>query len=1202
MSAISSLFAFPANAQIDSNPPLPNVLLLVDSSGSMEYMPDGTLPATCDPANTSSDLNRWAALVEVLTGTVQQRSCEAVNRNSAAFQSEFSLGGLDPYDTGYNLPHHRIVSNGCVAGPGTTPVSVFDWPAGAINYHPWDNAAGTCTTPFQQATDGLLDTFRTRARFGLMTFDSSPDPGTGLSGGVANYQTGIDGLWSYFLDWQNTSTNSAKGRPAGCLEDQMLEVGARNAAAPPWEGRMIAFGRWNATTAQLDVINDHVQEALLAMRPYGATPLDGLLADARFFFRDDTDDDPADPGFEFGPRDDQYVVGGCRNQFAIVLSDGEPNLDMRPFCEGTGGVCPYPLKSYEMAAQLYQTGNPDTAIPVFAVGFGLSEGGSTQCEDLDNTDLQSGGVCETATGSLLACCNLLRIAWEGGTQKAYFADNVGELRNVLSQVMASITAQSTSRTMPAFVSVGVTQAGNTNAPAVAYEFTSSFDPRPGSLWSGNLERQRWVCEPVSGVLTPVLKPVEDNRGDDFTANINDGKLVRPREFRTFLGTQSTVAGNPFIDSAGTIRPTLVNNDGLGLYGGSPSTLPGGASDLATQMQTSPAAMGMFPMPPACSAADLAAANEAQCAYIVMNWELGGSNGANKPTRAPEEFGAIYHATPAAIGPPSAAIRDPAYEAFALSNSTRPLMLYSATTDGQLHAFKVASNDPSDSSGVLADELENNELWSFLPPHVLPNLLSQYSSAQQLLLDGTPVVKDVIFERSLNQAIAGSATWHTVLVAGGGNAGGFYYALDITNPTNPVFLWQISNTSAGGSLEPLFGTRSGTPAIATISYDDGSSVKEVGVAILPGGHGTLGTGDCVRHLNSFPGVDTVTGQLQNYLPRTSVRCWQGGPARSLTIVRLDTGEVLASFRGEAGDGPAALDGSRTKVVGFDSPITGEPVPFPSLVGQLADRIYVGDADGTLWRVDLSRPDPAQWRVHLAWDAYSAGDTPADGQPVETRPVISLDEKGNTIILYATGDQENFFTATTGMKNRVWSISEVPIAAFTYPFRNKENWFLNFDDGKRVTGPIALFDEVLYFATFTPQTGANVCSEGFGSIWGVDFVKFTSTAGGPRPLPRLPQDPNAVPIVFVDEQPQAAGTVVFGVAITQQPSCFETASVSDEYVGNYTQVTTAVPPRFVLKFHTGAQGTPNTGSVTNVDTLVLPIPRNTSIIDSWAAIIE
>ena len=29
-------------AQIDIAPPLPNVLLLVDTSGSMEYLPDGT--------------------------------------------------------------------------------------------------------------------------------------------------------------------------------------------------------------------------------------------------------------------------------------------------------------------------------------------------------------------------------------------------------------------------------------------------------------------------------------------------------------------------------------------------------------------------------------------------------------------------------------------------------------------------------------------------------------------------------------------------------------------------------------------------------------------------------------------------------------------------------------------------------------------------------------------------------------------------------------------------------------------------------------------------------------------------------------------------------------------------------------------------------------------------------------------------------
>ncbi|MGH7272798.1 MAG: hypothetical protein ACREJ3_20400 [Polyangiaceae bacterium] len=37
--------------QVDTNPPLPNVLLMLDNSGSMERMIDGTLPEST-PANT----------------------------------------------------------------------------------------------------------------------------------------------------------------------------------------------------------------------------------------------------------------------------------------------------------------------------------------------------------------------------------------------------------------------------------------------------------------------------------------------------------------------------------------------------------------------------------------------------------------------------------------------------------------------------------------------------------------------------------------------------------------------------------------------------------------------------------------------------------------------------------------------------------------------------------------------------------------------------------------------------------------------------------------------------------------------------------------------------------------------------------------------------------------------------------------------
>src|SRR5262249_5042032 len=149
------------------------------------------------------------------------------------------------------------------------------------------------------------------------------------------------------------------------------------------------------------------------------------------------------------------------------------------------------------------------------------------------------------------------------------------------------------------------------------------------------------------------------------------------------------------------------------------------------------------------------------------------------------------------------LRDESYAAYAADAAVkkRPLVLYAATTDGQLHAFKVASNDSADTAKV--DKLENNEIWSFIPPHVLPGILPTYGR-QALLLDGTPVVSDVagstvtgLFERTRAQAQAGAAStkWSSVLVAGGGSAGGFYYALDITNPYDPKFLWQLSTNDS-----------------------------------------------------------------------------------------------------------------------------------------------------------------------------------------------------------------------------------------------------------------------------------------------------------------------------------------------------------------------------------------------------------------------
>jgi type IV pilus assembly protein PilY1 len=667
-----------------------------------------------------------------------------------------------------------------------------------------------------------------------------------------------------------------------------------------------------------------------------------------------------------------------------------------------------------------------------------------------------------------------------------------------------------------------------------------------------------------------------------------------------------------IDSQGSIRPNLSGDEGLGLYSG--TVVTGNRAAMVSAMQASPLAMGITssPLPSVCNTPDLNAANATDCAGRLMNWELGGSNGGGLPSRAGNEFGAIYHSTPAVIGQPAAFIRDSSYERFAALQATRPLMLYTATVDGQLHAFKVTPGDPADNQKV--DSLANNELWSFMPPYVLDGIPSQFPSTPTNLLDGAPVVKDVPFERTLSQAINGGqatgAEWHTVLVAGGYLGGGFYYAVDVTDPTSPEFLWQISHDTDG---DPLFGDFSGQPEITLISYEENNVVKEVAVAILPGGHGTqTGSGHCHRDITDYTHISG------SYLPRKHIPCWNEDEAKSVTIVRLSDGEVLQRFvKTVDNNGSAILPSDRVQQFDFDTPIL-TAVPFPSGTGQVSNRIYLSDQDGTLWRIDLSDPDPTQWEAHIMFDAYPFPSEDGSGlydtgEPIAVPPTISVDGTGNTIINFGTGDQEDY--TSTDINGRVWSLTEFPESVGSVPFRVEPNWVLgdptyangSFNAGERVLGPITVFDGTAYFATFTapdPNDPAQACEVGFGRIWAVDFAEPRPATIGPEPEPRFPDgiggfkyNPDQT------DSPDLAGDpVIFGVAVAAEPSCVEEASVTDDYVGQHTTLAQSVPPTFKLKFHTGTEGTADAGSDVKGGSLNVPQPDLQGFIDSWASVVE
>jgi type IV pilus assembly protein PilY1 len=1320
--------------QVDTNPPLPNVLLMLDTSGSMERMSDGSLPETntantcncvdtngvisCNWAQTPAPAeNRWNTVQTALTGTLTNGfNCVAMPRNAGStFAQEYQIGGRDPYDTGYYLPFHRMVAQdlttgspvACVIAPGTLPGapptagvgpqvagsgaggSAAAFPSNAIvarQYGKLPPSATSCT--FAQGNNGAIGAASPLIRFGLMTFDVDPDPGLGVSTDMPNTTASVlnpafTGMWTYPFaipptggtGWGTSMFTTPTGFPPGCLTASAMAVGARNPSAPPWEGRMMYFPATNDLSAQQSN-NSQIEQVILATRPYGGTPVAGMFAAAQYYFWKDPN----------GPMADDYATHGCRPEFAILLTDGAPNLDLQPSCSQQGitpdggttlGSCPFALPQ-ETARILYNTGITNGTkqfVTTYVLGFAVSQfqdnGTTAHCTDFaTNGSLASS--CDCSDPALPTkqpygpCCELQCIARAGGSTQAYFADSANDLSAALNAILNAIAKNSTTRTTPAFSPVVSSVVVDPAHPATNAEiFLSSFNtspPPPKSNafpviapvpWTGNIQRQRYDCTAnMSGtgytVPTPTPNPT---LGDDFAANLNSHIWTYPRTFYAFLPA-ADVSGN--VDSTSTIRPYVSPSvgDGLGqhlarTYSGPSSAVSAGipasafGSSIGACNYTSKTTGGVIAM------------DNISCKSMLFNYLFGDESfsaqgmwpGFVFDSRYNYALGDIYHATPAVVGPPGSLLQDQLYVGFRQHwqacppppatppGSCRNQMVYAATNDGLLHAF-------------WADETkeENNEVWAMVPPAVLPNLYSSYPSSHLFLLDGSPITKDIVWER--RDTTTDFNVWHTMLVAGFGSSFPGYYAVDVTNPNpsnlngvtpkdpdptsksplGPTFLWQL--TKLPSSVYQPFGKYSATPALTTLFVDPDNSgtPREIGVAILPGGKdgAPSATASCAR-----ASTTSARAPLGAWSARTAVRCWGTNHVstdpvngRSLAIVRADTGEILRVFARKADVPSTDPIFNRVNDTPLDSPMTGTPIPFPVDVGSDATKVFMGDEDGTIWRFDLSSTNPANWVGEMFVDLYNQDvdqtSTPwNDGQPFQVRPVTSLDPRGNIVLNVATGTTDQYDTNGIDL---VYSVSEQEASDGT--LRASVNWYLApkvmgmqgkglLDPGERVSGPMTVFNGTLYFATY--DAGANtsdVCHAGMGKIWGLDFVVPQSTTkpadysmGGKIELQTNP--PSSSPPQYILEtqiDPSLAGAVIPGVSIKATPACASLTSGNDQYVpgASHTTPTNFTPGTFSLFAQAGTKGTG--GSATQQINVALPPPTSPTVLDSWAAVLE
>jgi type IV pilus assembly protein PilY1 len=295
------------------------------------------------------------------------------------------------------------------------------------------------------------------------------------------------------------------------------------------------------------------------------------------------------------------------------------------------------------------------------------------------------------------------------------------------------------------------------------------------------------------------------------------------------------------------------------------------------------------------------------------------------------------------------------------------------------------------------------------------------------------------------------------------------------------------------------------------------------------------------------------------------------------------------------------------------MTGTPVVYPPDIGADATKFFVGDADGTMWRFDVSNPLPQNWTATLFLDLYNAtADTSAtswgDGQPFEVTPVISLDAQGELVINAATGTTETFDNTATPYY--VYSVAE-RVQGSTPALGAAVNWFLGpqsspspLRQGERVSGPMTVFNGTLYFSTYYAGTPASLsCTSGDARLWGLNFnTSYTACTGNPTACGNgglFTLDPTHG---YLDIGLTFPGRVVPGVAVQATPACGTFGSTQDSYVGGATHQTTTsfTPGQFSLVALMG--GVTPGGLHANPYSVPLPTPVSPTLIDSWAAVLE
>lgn len=455
--------------------------------------------------------------------------------------------------------------------------------------------------------------------------------------------------------------------------------------------------------------------------------------------------------------------------------------------------------------------------------------------------------------------------------------------------------------------------------------------------------------------------------------------------------------------------------------------------------SSPTALSQWPALTAPEQALAAGANLVDYLRGQTGYEDRAANASKLYRLREATLGDAVESQPIFIGKPVFSYTDTGYDAFKTAQAGRAKTVFLGANDGMLHAFNAETGE---------------ERWAYVPSMVMANMWKladkNYPTMHTYYVNGAAVTSEIY----------DGASWRTILVGSLHGGGLGFYALDVTDPASPKFLWEFTNKQT-------------VDHALMMDKDVGYSFAEPKIGKRPS------DGKWVVFLtsgyNNIDGLGVDQGDGKGY------------------VYGLDpiTGAILHKIG--TGEGDTTTPSGLAKIEFYaEASERDNTVKF----------IYGGDLLGNLWRIDMSDYSVLKFAKLMGSGAP---------QPITTRPELAA-IKEKRVVYVATGKYLEIADLSTTQQQTVYAIKDDDATAtFTDPrassdmekititpagayrdatgdsvdFVTQRGWFADLPEkGERANVDPRLEFGTLLFATTVPASTA--CEPG-GHGW-ENFVDY------------------------------------------------------------------------------------------------------------------